>query len=234
MQMSPENFVIKTLRIVLLLFCLPGFGAQANETKDEISIAVLGDSLSAGYRLGPKKGFTDQLEKALRDNLRDKGHKIIIHNAAVSGDTTSGALSRMEWSLADSAGKMPDGVIIELGGNDALRGIAPEITHKNLEAMITRLKTSKVEVMLAGMLAPPNMGKAYEDAFNPIFPQLAKKHDLIFYPFFLDGVAAEAALNLDDGMHPNEDGVALIVQKILPSVEDLIARILAAREAKAN
>jgi acyl-CoA thioesterase I len=135
-------------------------------------------------------------------------------NAGVSGDTTAGGRSRLDWSLAER----PDLVILELGGNDGLRGIDPAVTFANLDDILTRLKAQKLRVLLTGMLAPPNLGRSYGDAFNAVFPRLAEKHGVSLYPFFLDGVAAERALNQPDGIHPNPAGVAEIVKRIMPAV----------------
>lgn len=178
-------------------------------------IVGFGDSLMAGYGLDAGLGFPEKLQKA----LQEKGHDVVISNAGVSGDTTSGGLSRLDWSV-------PDGtqlVILELGANDMLRGIGPEITEKNLDAMITRLKERGIAVLLAGMRAAPNLGPEYQAAFDPIYPRLAEKHGVPLYPFFLDGVAADRTVLLEDGMHPNAEGVDRIVEKILPTVEKAIA-----------
>ncbi|MCY1303841.1 Arylesterase [compost metagenome] len=144
-----------------------------------------------------------------------------IANAGVSGDTSSGGLARIDWSVPDGT----KGVILELGANDALRGIPPEETRKNIEAMITRLKDRGIPVLLAGMMAPPNMGADYAARFNPIFPEPAEKYGLELYPFFLDGVVTEAKLKLEDGMHPNGDGVGVMVEKALPIVERFLATL---------
>lgn len=177
---------------------------------EPVRIVGFGDSLMAGYQLAPGDGFTPQLQKALRDT----GHEVEVVNAGVSGDTTAGGLARLDWSVPDGTSL----VILELGANDALRGIPPEITAQNLDAMITSLKARNIDVLLAGMLAPPNMGAAYGADFNRIFPELADKHQLTLYPFFLDGVAAEQELLLADGMHPNPDGIGKMVAGILPFV----------------
>jgi acyl-CoA thioesterase-1 len=139
----------------------------------------------------------------------------------VSGDTTAGGLARLDWSLADN----PDAVIIVLGGNDMLRGLPPEGTAANLDAIITRLLARDKQVLLAGMMAPRNLGPAYVEAFDAIYPALARRHDIEFYPFFLDGVALDPGLNLDDGLHPNRQGIIEISRRILPSVELLLARL---------
>ncbi len=204
----------------LIAFALGWFPTAASS--EPVTIVALGDSLTAGFGLGPGEGFTEQLER----ELRDAGIDAVVVNAGVSGDTTSGGLARLDWSVGEDA----DAVIVELGGNDALRGISPEATRANLEAIITGLKDRGVAVLLAGMMAPPNMGNSYGDAFNPIFSDLAREHDVALYPFFLDGVAARADLNLADGIHPNAEGVAIIVESILPHVQAMVERIQAERQ----
>ncbi|MAW89006.1 MAG: arylesterase [Phyllobacteriaceae bacterium] len=213
------------LRIVALLgsVLLSGIGhAQA----EPFRIIGFGDSLMAGYQLGPGEGFTGQLEAA----LRKAGHDVTVANAGVSGDTTSGGLSRLDWSVPDDA----DLVILELGANDALRGIDPALTRSNLDAMISRLKERGIAVLLAGMLAPPNMGDAYAGQFNAIYPDLAKEHGIILHPFFLDGVAARQDLLLEDGMHPNPQGVAVMVGNIMPAVEAAMADHPRNKESSSN
>ncbi len=181
-----------------------------------LTIVALGDSLTAGYRLPPDAGFPEQLQAA----LKDRGYEnVTVRNAGVSGDTTSGGLSRLDWAV----GPDTDAVILELGANDALRGIDPAIAHRNLDDIIARLKKRNLPILLAGMYAPPNLGKEYAARFNPIYPELAEKYDLILYPFFLEGVAADPDLNLGDGLHPTRKGVAEIVTRIMPDVEKLIA-----------
>ena len=178
-------------------------------------IVGFGDSLMAGYGLGPGEGFPEKLQAA----LRNKGHDVVIANAGVSGDTSSGGLSRLDWSV-------PDGtqlVILELGANDMLRGIAPEVTEQNLDKMLGRLKERGMAVLLVGMVAAPNLGPDYADAFNGIFPRLAEKHSVQLYPFFLDGVAADRQFLLEDGMHPNAAGIDRMVERLLPTVEKLLA-----------
>ncbi|WP_424467866.1 arylesterase [Parvibaculum sp.] len=182
-----------------------------------LTIVAFGDSLTAGYLLGPGEGFVPQLQKA----LRAKGHNnVVIADAGVSGDTSSGGLARLDWGV----GPGTSAVILELGANDALRGVDPELTRANLEEILSRLQKRNIPVLLAGMLAPPNMGADYGKAFDAIYPQLAAKYGAVFYPFFLDGVAAEKKFTLDDGMHPNAEGVAVMVKRILPKVEALIAK----------
>ncbi|WP_018700776.1 arylesterase [Amorphus coralli] len=204
------------MRIILVAACALLLGLPARAA-DPIIIVAFGDSLTAGYQLGPDEGFPDRLQA----RLEERGEAVTIVDAGVSGDTTSGGLSRLDWSVPDDA----DGVILELGGNDALRGIDPATTEANLDAMLTRLSERNIPVLLAGMRAPPNMGPDYEAAFNPIFARLADRHDAVFYPFFLDGVAGEPQYGLGDGIHPNAAGIDVMVDNILPSVEKLIVRI---------
>ncbi len=186
-------------------------------------LVALGDSLTAGFGLAPEQAFPVRLERA----LRARGHEVEIINAGVSGDTSAGGLARVDWSV----GPEVDGVIVELGANDALRGISPAKTRANLDRLIARLSEKKAAVLLAGMLAPRNLGQDYARAFDSVFPDLASKHKVIFYPFFLEGVATEERLNLADGMHPNGQGVDVIVERMLPSVEQLLDRIAARIDA---
>lgn len=184
---------------------------------EPLKIVGFGDSLMAGHGLGPDEGFTDRLQAALRAN----GHDVTVEDAGVSGDTTSGGLARLDWSI-------PDGtqlVILELGANDMLRGIAPDLVEKNLDAMMARLKARNIPVLLAGMRAAPNLGHAYGEAFDAIYPRLAEKYGALLYPFFLDGVAGDPSLELEDVMHPNAKGVDKIVSGILPIVEKAIAAL---------
>ncbi|MBB4009166.1 acyl-CoA thioesterase-1 [Rhizobium taibaishanense] len=177
----------------------------------QIQLIGLGDSLMAGYQLQGDEALPSQLEKA----LHDKGLNVSIGNAGVSGDTTEGGLARVDWSVPDGT----QGVILELGANDALRGIAPEETEKNLSAIIEKLQARKIGVLLVGMIAPPNMGADYAHRFNPIYKRLADKYKIPLYPFVLDGVATDANLKLGDGMHPNAKGVGVMVERMLPSVQ---------------
>lgn len=186
-----------------------------------IRIVAFGDSLTAGYQLPMSAAFPAQLEKA----LKAKGLAVEIANAGVSGDTASGGLSRLDWSVPDGT----DAVIVELGANDMLRGVDPKVTRAALEQIVTRLKQRGIEVLLAGMRAVSNYGEDYTKQFNAIYPELATTHNLVFYPFFLDGIAADAKLNQRDGLHPTEAGVETIVTRITPKVEELIARIRAKR-----
>lgn len=186
---------------------------------EPVKLVGFGDSLMAGYQLPAADAFPVKLEKA----LREKGHDVEIANAGVSGDTSSGGLARLDWSIPEGT----DGVILELGANDALRGIAPEETEKNLDAMLTRLRERGIAVLLAGMMAPPNMGADYAERFNGIYKRLADKHGVPLYPFFLDGVVTHANLQIEDGMHPNPEGVDVMVRSFLPAAEAFLASIKA-------
>ncbi|TIM27437.1 MAG: arylesterase [Mesorhizobium sp.] len=202
------------LAAVFVLF-LGICGAISSARAEPFTIVGFGDSLMAGFGLGPDEGFTRKLEGA----LRAKGHDVTVANAGVSGDTSSGGLSRLDWSV-------PDGtqlVILELGANDMLRGVSPDITQKNLDAMLAKLKQRNIAVLLAGMRAAPNLGADYQNGFDAIFPKLAEKHGVPLYPFFLDGVAGEPAMQLEDGLHPNAKGIDRMVERILPDVEKAIA-----------
>lgn len=199
------------LLFLLLVAAMPAAGA------DPVRILAFGDSLTAGYGLPEAEGFPAQLEAA----LAAAGVEAEVINGGVSGDTTAGGLARLDWALADD----PDVVILELGANDGLRGLRPAETRANLDAILTRLGEEGIAVLLAGMLAPPNLGREFGEAFNAMFPALAEEHSVAFYPFFLDGVAIDPALNQPDGIHPNAAGVAVIVERILPHllavIEDL-------------
>jgi acyl-CoA thioesterase-1 len=188
---------------LLLLLATEAYGADCR-------IAVLGDSLAAAYGLEIADGFPARLEQA----LHGQGYDCAVLDAGVSGDTSAGGLARLDWMLADR----PSHVIVELGGNDGLRGLPPEQMADNLDRIIERLKNEGVPVLLTGMLAPPNLGREYGAAFEAVFAELAQKHDVPLYPFFLEGVAGDAALNQPDGIHPSRQGVAIIVDNILPTV----------------
>ena len=182
-----------------------------------VKMVVLGDSLSAGLGLSAQAAFPARLQKA----LNDKGIKVDMTNAGVSGDTTSGGRDRLDWSIPEGT----DAVILELGANDALRGIDPAVSRAALTDILTRLKARKIAVLLCGMQAPPNYGSDYAAKFNAIYPELAKSFGVPLYPFFLEGVAAEARLNQADGIHPTAEGVDIIVKNILPMVEALVGPI---------
>lgn len=205
--------------VLIVLFAAPTGSARAADRP--LKIVALGDSLTAGLGLPADAAFPARLEAA----LKAKGHAVAIVNAGVSGDTASGGLGRLDWSVPDDA----DAVILELGANDALRGIDPKLTKAALNAILGKLDARHVPVLLAGMAAPRNMGADYVREFDAIYPALASTHRVVFYPFFLEGVAADAKLNQGDGLHPTAAGVDVIVARILPGVEALIARARAER-----
>lgn len=181
-----------------------------------VRIVALGDSLTAGFNLPGSAAFPVRLGKA----LKAKGLAVDMVNAGVSGDTASGGLARVDWSVPEGT----DAVILELGANDMLRGIDPAVTRRALEEIVRRLTERHIPVLLAGMLAAPNLGPDYAKAFDAIFPDLAAKYDLLLYPFFLDGVVADPKLNQQDGLHPTAAGVDKIVAGILPKAEELVTR----------
>ena len=201
--------------IVMSALALAALPAAAQDRT--IQLVGFGDSLMAGYQLAPSESYTAQLEAA----LKAKGQNVVVTNAGVSGDTTAGGLSRIDWSVPDGT----DGVILELGANDALRGISPDQSEKNLDAILARLKERKIPVFLIGILAPPNMGGDYAEKFNPIYKRLAEKYAVPLYPFFLDGVATISSLQLSDGMHPNAKGVAVMVEKTVEPVKSFLGAI---------
>jgi acyl-CoA thioesterase-1 len=199
----------------VLLLAGAGFAGLARPAEARtIRIVAFGDSHSAGYQLGAADAFPAVLEAA----LKAKGHDIAVENAGVSGDTATAGLDRLDWSIPDGT----DIVIVELGANDALRGLDPKITEAALDEILSRLKARGITVLLAGMYAPRNNGEAYSKAFDAIYPRLREKHGVALYPFFLEGIQGDAALNLADGMHPNPRGVRVIVERILPAVEALL------------
>lgn len=225
-QMVCFGRLVNALALALLSLWLPvaASGVLASDASARpIRIVVLGDSLSAGFGLKAADAFPAQLERL----LKAKGYAIEIVNAGVSGDTTTGGLARLDWAVPDGV----DAVILELGANDALRGQPPATARANLDTIIARLRARGIDVLIAGMRAPRNLGNDYANAFDSIFPELAEKHGALLYPFFLTGVALDPKLNLDDGMHPNTRGIAVIAERILPSVEDLISRVKARRAA---
>ena len=196
-----------------------GLVCSVSAAERAIKVVALGDSLTAGFQLRGSAAFPVQLERA----LKAKGFAVEVANAGVSGDTSSGGLARLDWSVPEGT----DAVILELGANDMLRGIDPKVTRDALSEIVQRLKARRIEVLLCGMLAAPNMGADYGRVFDAIYPELAAANDLLLYPFFLDGVVADPKLNIGDGLHPTGEGVAKIVSGILPKVEAMLARIRA-------
>ena len=221
----PRTYGRKIARVqrlaALALLALVGAGPLAAADDAPIRIVALGDSLTAGFGLPVDQAFPTKLAAA----LKAKGIAATVANAGVSGDTTTGGLARLDWSVPEGT----DAVILELGANDALRGADPKLTKATLEQILDKLRSRHIAVLLAGMLAPHNLGKDYTTAFDAIYPALASTHEVVFYPFFLDGVATDPKLNQGDGMHPNAAGVDVIVARILPQVEELIARARRAR-----
>ncbi len=194
---------------------MAGIAGPAATAETPVKIVALGDSLTAGYGLPDQDGFVPRLQAA----LAAKGIAANVENAGVSGDTASDGLARLDWSVPQGT----DAVILELGANDMLRGMKPEFTRDALETILRRLTERHIAVLLCGMRAAPNLGAEYDQAFERIYPELAAKYAVLLYPFFLDGVAADLSLTQHDGMHPNAAGVDVIVGRILPKVEDLIA-----------
>src|SRR3954469_3839621 len=205
---------MRGFRILLTTVLLTIMAGAGPVLAAPVKILALGTSLTQGYGLPPGTEFTVQLQAGLKKD----GVDAVVTNAGVSGDTSAGGLARLDWSLADH----PDAVILELGSNDMLRGIPPSETEKNLRAILTRLKAAHVKVLLTGMVAQHNLGADYVKQFDAIYPRLAKDYNVLFYPFFLDGVALNPKLNQADGMHPNPAGVKVIVARILPLVKKLV------------
>jgi acyl-CoA thioesterase I len=216
-----DNFK-PTRRICLTLSALMvarSFSSTSWAQSRAVRIAAFGDSLSAGYNLPARAAFPAVLERVLKAS----GFNVTVENAAVSGDTATAGKDRLDWSIADGI----DLVIVELGANDALRGIDPKITEAALDAILTRLKERKMTAILAGMLAPPNNGPDYAKAFNGLYQRLAEKHGVVLYPFFLDGVAGQPRLNQPDGIHPTAEGIEEIVKRIAPTVEAAVKKLSA-------
>jgi acyl-CoA thioesterase-1 len=204
---------VNAVAAIALMFLSASVDAQAKP----IRILAFGASIIAGYGLEEQDGLPAQLEKA----LRARGIDATVINSGVSGETSAGGLARLDWALADD----PDLVIVDLGGNDALRGLDPQATEANLDAIVARLKREGRGVLIAGMLAPPNLGADYAAAFNAVFRDVAERHDVVLYPFILDGVVMDPKLNQEDGIHPNAAGVKVIVERMLPSVLEAIERL---------
>ena len=202
------------LTVWIMLMAVLGLAASEPASAASRRIVVLGDSLSAGFNLSEREAFPAVLEQ----RLKARGDDVIVINAGVSGDTASAGLARLDWALGQGA----DLVIVELGANDMLRGLDPAVTRKALDAIVERLQARKIRVLLAGMKASPNLGQDYAKRFDTIYPDIAAQRGVILYPFFLEGVAAQPALNLPDGMHPNAKGVEAIVDRILPLVDEAL------------
>ena len=201
-----------------IVFAMSGLRANQAEAREAVIVAF-GDSLTAGFGLPEKESFPAQLEQA----LKVRGQEVRVVNAGVSGDTAAAGLARLDWAMSNDA----SAVIIELGANDALQGLDPTATKAVLEKIITQVKARGLPILLAGMEAPRNLGKDYVDQFRAMYVDLAQRYDVVFYPFFLDGVALDDKFMQGDGLHPNAQGVARIVELILPKVEELLARVSA-------
>ncbi|MGF1595145.1 MAG: arylesterase [Kiloniellaceae bacterium] len=216
MRVFPATESLRTFfrRTAALLAVASGVLATVPAAAEPVRLMAFGDSLIHGYGLSAGETFPEQLEAA----LRAEGLDVTVINAGNSGDTSAGGRARLDWALADE----PDAVILELGANDGLRGLDPQATYDNLDAIMARLSEEGLPVLIAGMLAPPNLGREYGEPFNAAYPRLAEKYDAPLYPFFLEGVAMEPALNLSDGIHPNAAGVAEIVARIKPYVLRLL------------
>ncbi len=214
-QSGPFMTIIFACAAALAVLVAPASAPLAQA--QPLRLVVLGDSLTAGYGLPQEAAFPAVLERA----LKAKGYRVEITNAGVSGDTSSGGLDRLDWSVPDGT----DGVIVELGANDMLRGLDPAVPRRAIGAIVERLKARNIPVMLAGMYASRNLGPDYVQKFDSLYQDIAKRHDLVLYPFFLDGVAGERSLNLPDGLHPTAKGVEIIVGRILPTVESFIGRL---------
>jgi acyl-CoA thioesterase-1 len=208
-----KGFVPALRAVLAVLTLLFPFVARA----EPVRILALGDSLTAGYGLPEPDAFTSQLQRA----LVGAGLEATVINAGVSGDTSAGGRARLGWAMSDK----PDAMILELGANDGLRGLDPKETERNLDAILAGAKAAGLPVLLSGMKAPPNLGAEYGAEFDAVYPRLAAKHGVLFDPFFLEGVAARPELNQDDGIHPNAAGVAVIVERMLPLVLKLAAKL---------
>lgn len=217
MSVQPRTLQNAFMVAAACLLFLAGAPARA----ETIRLVALGDSLTAGYGLAPGEAYPSVLEKA----LKEKGWDVAIANAGVSGDTAEDGAARADWSVPDGT----DGVLLELGANDALRGASPQKAKAALERILAGFKARNIPVMLIGIYAPRNMGSDYTQAFDGIYSSLAREHGLVFYPFFLDGVVGEAKLNLQDGMHPSAEGVRVVVGRMLPTVEQFLRTLPAGR-----
>ena len=212
----PQHRTLPLLLCLMISVMMATFAPAPANAADTLRIVAFGDSLTAGFGLPPGQDFASRLEAA----LKKRGHDVSIANAGVSGDTTAGGLARFDWAIDEGT----DAVIVELGANDVLRGIPPKTTRANLNEILARLEKRNIPVLVAGMRALANWGPDYAKAFEAIFPELSDKYGAIYYPFFMEGVIDRPDLKLDDALHPNQNGVEEIVRRILPLVEQLIAR----------
>lgn len=223
-QMAFGAAFVNLAAVLAVLLWFSGVSATAADTSAApIRIVAFGDSITAGYGLQPEDALPARLEAA----LKAKGYAVAVTNAGVSGDTTAGGRARLDWTLAEK----PDLLILALGGNDGLRGLDPAKTRENVDAMLARLKAQNVPTILVGMLAPRNLGPEYARVFDPLYGELAKKYDVPLYPFLLEGVAVDRALNQPDGIHPNPKGVDVIVERMLPTVTAALDRLGAKKSA---
>jgi acyl-CoA thioesterase-1 len=218
------RFLFKTILSALAL--ATAFASAGNAAERTIRVLAFGDSLTQGYGVPPGMDFPTKLEQA----LKQKGLNVTLINAGVSGDTSAGGLARLDWSLSD-AKNAPDAAIVELGANDGLRGLPPVEMEKNLDAILGKLKARRIPVLLAGMKSPRNLGTPYAAEYDAVFPRLAKKYDVLFFPFFLEGVALNTALIQPDGLHPNPRGVDVIVKNIAPLAAKLVQQAQTATAA---
>jgi acyl-CoA thioesterase-1 len=224
-SIAPDRTVKVARRFIVFMGMIISFVTAALAAPAHpITILAFGDSLTAGYGVKTSESFPAQLQMA----LQAKGHKVTVTNAGVSGDTTTGGLERLDWALDPK----PDAVILELGANDALRGIDPKVPRENLDKMLAALKAKNIPVLLTGMKAPNNWGDDYVKSFDAIYPDLAAKYGVPLYPFFLEGVALDRSFSQPDGLHPTAKGVAEIVKRILPDVEALVARVEQSKAAE--
>jgi len=212
----PGPYGLKNFGLGAFGFAVVAVFGPASAGAAQIKLLAFGDSLVHGFGLDAGATFPEQLETS----LRAKGLDVRVINGGNSGDTTAGGRARLDWALADK----PDAVLVELGANDGLRGLDPAQTYENLDAILTHLLAEKLPVLLAGMLAPRNLGAEYTEEFDAVYPRLARKHGVPLYPFFLDGIALDPSLNQADGIHPNPAGVKVLVERISPQIIDLIGR----------
>jgi acyl-CoA thioesterase-1 len=213
-------FRFKTILLNLALLIAIASGVEAAERS--IRILALGDSLTSGYGLPNGAAFPDVLQRA----LNTQHVNVTVINAGVAGDTSSDGLARLDWTLSDPK-SMPDAAIVELGANDALRGLSPAQMERNLDAILAKLKMRNIPVLLAGMKSPRNLGPAYATEYDAVFARLSKKYNTLLYPFFLDGVVLDRSLIQPDGLHPNAKGLDVIVKNITPSVIKLVQQVSA-------